>query len=86
MASGKEGSSAPAGLRQVESQQTPGGMSTPTSPTDTLHPTARYESITHPQNDGLSSSFQSTDTVRRRPEAQKAGYGMFILAGQSSFA
>lgn len=48
-------------------------MSTPTSPTDTRHPLARVESISQ-QNDGLSESFQSTDTVRRRPEPMS--YGM----------
>ncbi|EDN96716.1 hypothetical protein SS1G_01642 [Sclerotinia sclerotiorum 1980 UF-70] len=51
----------------------PSGMSTPTSPTDTRHPLSRYESISQ-QNDGLAESFQSTDTMRRRPE-NTGGYG-----------
>ncbi|KAK2610234.1 hypothetical protein N8I77_003684 [Diaporthe amygdali] len=35
---------------------------------------SRYESITGRDDDGLSESYQSTDTVRRRPDAT-AGYG-----------
>jgi hypothetical protein len=52
-------------------------MSTPASPTDSRHPLSRVESIAQqitPQNEALSESYQSTDTVRRRPEPQS--YGM----------
>lgn len=38
-----------------------------TSPADTQYPARR-------EDEGLSESFQSTDTVRRRPE----GYGKFV--------
>ncbi|KAK0702510.1 Sodium/calcium exchanger protein-domain-containing protein [Apiosordaria backusii] len=48
------------------------------SPTDTRRP-SRYESITG-QDDRVDESFQSTDTVRRRPE----GGGAFADPGQSS--
>jgi len=58
-------------------------MSTPTSPTDNRHPLARVESISEQfdraeeaQGLGLSESYQSTDTVRRRTEPQS--YGMLI--------
>lgn len=47
--------------------------STPTSPTDTRHPLGIFTSSTS-HNEGLSESYQSTDTVRRRPEA--LSYGM----------
>jgi len=49
-------------------------MSTPTSPTDTRHPLARFESSSS-QDDafGLSESYQSTDTVRRKPEQMSYG-------------
>ncbi|KAH6670729.1 calcium permease [Halenospora varia] len=47
-------------------------MSTPTSPTDTRHPLAMVESASQ-QSEGLSQSFQSTDTVRRRPEGTSYG-------------
>ncbi|KAN0110267.1 calcium permease [Hyaloscypha variabilis] len=51
-------------------------MSTPASPTDSRHPLSRVESIAQqitPQNEALSESYQSTDTVRRRPEPQSYG-------------
>jgi Ca2+:H+ antiporter len=70
MSSDSENNTGPA-----ETQEDPAGMSTPTSPTDTRHPLATVESISR-QNDGLSESFQSTDTVRRRPEPMS--YGMQI--------
>lgn len=62
------------------STQTPrhladGEPSTPESPTHSRHPLSRYESIAHHGDDELATSFQSTDTVRRRPEGQTAGYG-----------
>ncbi|KAF5970837.1 Ca2+:H+ antiporter [Fusarium coicis] len=41
------------------------------SPSDTRHPLAQAESAVLREAEGLSESFQSTDTVRRRPE----GYG-----------
>ncbi|KAF4424891.1 Ca2+:H+ antiporter [Fusarium austroafricanum] len=41
------------------------------SPADTRHPPAQAESAVLRELEGLSESFQSTDTVRRRPE----GYG-----------
>jgi Ca2+:H+ antiporter len=71
MSSGQENTSRPA--RDIV--QSPTDMSTPTSPTDTRHPLARVESATQ-QTDGLSESFQSTATVRRRLEPQ---YGMRIF-------
>ncbi|KAF9874518.1 calcium permease family membrane transporter [Colletotrichum karsti] len=46
--------------------------STTASPTDTRHQPSRFESYQVSRDDGLSESFQSfqsTDTVRRRPEA-----------------
>jgi Ca2+:H+ antiporter len=43
------------------------------SPSDTRHPLAQAESAVLREAEGLSESFQSTDTVRRRPE----GYGRF---------
>jgi Ca2+:H+ antiporter len=49
--------------------------STVPSPTDTRAP-SRYESITRGDDGGLSESFQSTDTVRRRPEGT---YGTLTL-------
>jgi Ca2+:H+ antiporter len=55
-----------------EPVQSPPNVSTPTSPTDTRHPLARFESVST-QNDGLSESFQSTDTMRRRPEQLSYG-------------
>jgi len=73
MASNREQASTSTAGRQ--SQETPSEMSNPTSPTDTRHPVSRYESITQSHTDGLSSSFQSTDTVRRRSETQQGGYG-----------
>jgi len=57
------------------SEQAPSDLSVPTSPTDARHPHTRYESITQ-QDDGLSESFQSTDTIRRRPESLPISYGM----------
>ncbi|KAI8286898.1 Low affinity vacuolar monovalent cation/H(+) antiporter [Colletotrichum sp. SAR11_57] len=56
--------------------------STAASPTDTRHQPSRFESCSGSRDDGLSESFQSfqsTDTVRRRPEA---GYGS--IQGQPS--
>ncbi|KAG4035585.1 hypothetical protein MFRU_001g03540 [Monilinia fructicola] len=59
----------------------PSGMSTPTSPTDTRHPLSKYESISQ-QHDGLAESFQSTDTIRRRPD-NTGGYGTMPSAPQT---
>lgn len=53
-------------------------MSTPTSPTDSRHPLARFESNTTQDDEeglGLSQSYQSTDTIRRRPEQTSSSYG-----------
>ncbi|PQE24795.1 sodium calcium exchanger protein [Rutstroemia sp. NJR-2017a BVV2] len=61
--------------------QTPSGMSTPTSPTDTRHPLSRYESVAS-NNDGLSESFQSTETMRRKPD--NVSYGTIQPAPQSA--
>ncbi|TVY48144.1 Low affinity vacuolar monovalent cation/H(+) antiporter [Lachnellula occidentalis] len=56
-----------------EAQEARPEMSVPTSPTDTRqHPLATVESISQ-KDDGLSESFQSTDTVRRRPETTSYG-------------
>ncbi|KAF4344893.1 Ca2+:H+ antiporter [Fusarium beomiforme] len=48
-----------------------GDSSGTASPSDTRHPLAQAESAVLREAEGLSESFQSTDTVRRRPE----GYG-----------
>ncbi|KAL3427610.1 sodium/calcium exchanger protein [Phlyctema vagabunda] len=54
--------------------QIPEDMSAPASPTDSRHPLSKVESATTQQeDDGLSQSYQSTDTVRRRPEPQSYG-------------
>ncbi|TGO16805.1 hypothetical protein BTUL_0024g00770 [Botrytis tulipae] len=65
------GESSGSGKETQDTTPTPSGMSTPTSPTDTRHPLSR--SISQ-QNDGLAESFQSTDTIRRRPD-NAGGYG-----------
>ncbi|KAK0127585.1 hypothetical protein ONS96_007113 [Cadophora gregata f. sp. sojae] len=57
----------PGALRDI---QNPFDMSTPTSPTDIRHPLSRVESAS---TERLSESFQSTDTIRRRPEPQSYG-------------
>lgn len=55
--------------------QTPEDMSTPSSPTDARHPLAKMQSIDNQTpGEGLSESFQSTETIRRRPESHT--YGM----------
>ncbi|CAL3966981.1 unnamed protein product [Diplocarpon coronariae] len=64
---------------QFQDVHNPVDMSTPSSPTDIRHPLARVESVSDQipkQDEGLSESFQSTDTIRRRPEPQN--YGSFI--------
>lgn len=55
-------------------------MSNPASPTDARHPLARVESIDQHvhRDEGLSESYQSTDTVRRRVEPQ--GYGTYPIS------
>ncbi|KAK1596652.1 sodium/calcium exchanger protein [Colletotrichum navitas] len=58
--------------------------STAASPTDTRHRPSRFDSYVAPREDGLSESFQSfqsTDTVRRRPEG---GYGSIHTQGSGS--
>ncbi|KAH7413138.1 calcium permease [Cadophora sp. MPI-SDFR-AT-0126] len=70
--SGRDNST-PGALRDI---QNPFDMSTPTSPTDIRHPLSRVESASEQANqerEGLSESFQSTDTIRRRPEPQSYG-------------
>lgn len=57
---------AAAGQQSVNSSATP-------SPTDLRTPLPRSQSATGVEFEGLSESFQSTDTIRRRPE----GYGKF---------
>ncbi|KAK7419234.1 hypothetical protein QQZ08_010948 [Neonectria magnoliae] len=53
-----------------------GDSSSATSPADTRsNPLARPESTTHHEDDGLSESFQSTDTMRRRPEGNYGSIG-----------
>lgn len=51
-------------------------MSTPTSPTDARHPLARVESISEQleRDGGLSESYQSTETIRRRPDTHSVLY------------
>ena len=44
-----------------------------TTPTETRNPLGRSESSAGREGEGLSESFQSTDTVRRRTEM---GYGL----------
>ncbi|KAH7153397.1 Sodium/calcium exchanger protein-domain-containing protein [Dactylonectria macrodidyma] len=51
-----------------------GDSSSATSPADTRNP-LRSEPSTHNNDDGLSESFQSTDTVRRRPEGNYGSIG-----------
>ena len=66
--------------------QSPGDMSSPTSPTDSRHPLARVELIDQQlsqPDEGLSEDFQSTDTVRRRPEPQSYGMHSFMFRGIS---
>jgi Ca2+:H+ antiporter len=66
-----------------DAAQSPGQMSTSASPTDSRHPLTRIGSIdqqvTRPPVEGHSESFQSTDTVRRRPEPQSYGTQVCIL-------
>ncbi|KAJ4261645.1 hypothetical protein NW762_007081 [Fusarium torreyae] len=56
-----------------------GDSSGAVSPADTRHPLAQAESAVRREDDGMSESFQSTDTMRRRPE----GYGSISGAGTS---
>ncbi|KAF4972868.1 hypothetical protein FZEAL_9500 [Fusarium zealandicum] len=58
----------------------PGDSSGATSPADTRNPPPQAESTARREDDGLSESFQSTDTIRRRPE----GYGSIAGASASS--
>lgn len=59
-----------------------GDTSFPPSPIDTgINPLSRFESIIHQQDDDLiSGSYQSSETVRRRPTEQTIGYGMLPIA------
>ncbi len=62
--------------------QKPSDMSTPTSPTDSRHPLSKVASMAEQldsQNEGSSESFQSTDTMRRRPEPQSYGMAHSVL-------
>jgi hypothetical protein len=61
---------------EEEEEEHSSEISSPASPSDTRHPLSRYESITQESEDSLATSFQSTDTVRRRPEELQSGYGM----------
>ncbi|KAL6411373.1 Ca2+:H+ antiporter [Ilyonectria robusta] len=58
--------------------------SSATSPTDTMNPVNRPESAAQTDDDGLSESFQSTDTVRRRPEGNYGSIGGPATSGQPS--
>ncbi|KAH9218577.1 calcium permease [Leptodontidium sp. 2 PMI_412] len=72
--SGKDNNNTTGTLRDVQNPFDT--MSAPTSPTDIRHPLSRVESASdqRPQeSEGLSESFQSTDTIRRRPEPQSYG-------------
>lgn len=51
-----------------------GESSSATSPADTRSPLTRSESTTHREEQSLSESFQSTDTVRHRPETTYGSY------------
>ncbi|RSL87170.1 hypothetical protein CEP52_015608 [Fusarium oligoseptatum] len=66
--------------REGSSAARPGDSSGATSPADTRNPPTRTESTTRVEDDGLSESFQSTDTMRRRPE----GYGSISGPAASS--
>ncbi|KAJ4203765.1 hypothetical protein NW759_015080 [Fusarium solani] len=66
--------------RESSSAARPGDSSGATSPADTRNPPTRTESTTRAEDDGLSESFQSTDTMRRRPE----GYGSISGPAASS--
>ncbi|TVY85389.1 Low affinity vacuolar monovalent cation/H(+) antiporter [Lachnellula suecica] len=68
MASGTDNNRSPS----REPENNTANMSVPTSPTDTRHPLATVETISQMQ-DGLSESYQSTDTVRHRPEFMSYG-------------
>ncbi|KAK7457472.1 sodium/calcium exchanger protein [Colletotrichum acutatum] len=61
--------------------------STTASPTDTRHQPSRFDSYVASRDEGLSESFQSfqsTDTVRRRPEGGGYGSGSQYLADPSA--
>ncbi len=73
------------GARKAPAQK-PTDMSTPTSPTDTRKPLLKVASIAEQlgsQNEGFPESFQSTDTIRRRPEPQS--YGMAYRRSAAAF-
>ncbi|KAF9766418.1 hypothetical protein IL306_001191 [Fusarium sp. DS 682] len=59
-----------------------GDSSGTASPSDTRHPLAQAESAVLREAESLSESFQSTDTVRRRPE----GYGSISAPAASGSA
>jgi Ca2+:H+ antiporter len=69
MSSGQDNPSGPG----QDSGQESSNISTPTSPTDTRHVLGRFGSSASSQNDEYPGSYQSTDTVRRRPEALSYG-------------
>lgn len=75
-------------ISQAQGQE-PDSLQTPMIPTpapalESRHPLSRFESAAQEPEDLLASSFQSTDTVRRRPEDNIAGYGMLYYASQVS--
>ncbi len=74
-----EPSQAPGDKSRPPATDSQADMSTSASPTDTRHPLSRFESIVPEPADDVSTSFQSTDTVRRRPEGGLSGYGKFFL-------
>ncbi|KAF7546099.1 hypothetical protein G7Z17_g8666 [Cylindrodendrum hubeiense] len=59
-----------------------GDSSSATSPADTRNPLGRPDAASHHDDDGLSESFQSTDTVRRRPEGTYGSIGGPTASGQ----
>ncbi|KAI5458180.1 Sodium/calcium exchanger protein-domain-containing protein [Mariannaea sp. PMI_226] len=63
-----------------------GESSSATSPADTRSPLSRSESTAHHDDDGLSESFQSTNTVRHRPETTYGSIGGSAGANQPAEA
>ncbi|KYK56153.1 calcium permease [Drechmeria coniospora] len=57
-----------------------------TSPTTTRTPTTAIEPPAGLEADGLSESFQSTDTVRRRPDGVGVGYGSIHSTASAAMA
>lgn len=75
---GDQATSSQSDLRTQEEEQNTSirhAMPTPVSPIDARHSLSQSDTTTHEAEDLLASSFQSTDTVRRRPEESGESYG-----------